>query len=71
MRAYCETDVVNTYLLYCRFRLMRGEVTQDQYRAELYLVRDALAALIGDPASPLKGSHWKQYLDAAPALTAD
>lgn len=71
VRAYCETDVVNTYLLYCRFRLMRGEVTQDQYRAELDLVRDALAALIGDPASPLKGSHWKQYLDAAPALTAD
>ena len=71
VRAYCETDVVNTYLLYCRFRLVRGEVTQDQYRAELGLVRDALAALIGDPASPLKGSHWKQYLDAAPALTAD
>ncbi len=71
VRAYCETDVVNTYLLYCRFRLMRGEVTQDQYRAELDLVRDALAALIGDPASPLKGSHWKQYLDAAPALTVD
>ena len=25
IRAYCETDVVNTYLLYLRFRLMRGD----------------------------------------------
>ena len=24
VRAYCETDVVNTWLLFCRFRLLRG-----------------------------------------------
>ncbi len=24
IRDYCETDVVNTYLMYCRFQLMRG-----------------------------------------------
>jgi len=69
VRAYCETDVVNTYLLSCRFRLIRGEWSQEQYRAELSVVRDALKSLIGDAIAPLKGEHWKRYLDAAPALS--
>lgn len=68
VRAYCETDVVNTYLLFCRFRLVRGEWTEAQYHAELIVVRDALQAMIGDPASPLGGAHWEKYLQAAPAL---
>lgn len=71
VRAYCETDVVNTYLLYCRFRLLRGELSAEQYSEELQLVRKSLSSLIGDPNSPLQGSHWKDYLDAAPALAAD
>ena len=68
VRAYCETDVVNTYLLFCRFRLVRGEWTEAQYGAELAVVRDALQAMIGDSASPLSGAHWQKYLQAAPAL---
>ena len=28
IRNYCETDVVNTYLLYCRFQMMRGGFTE-------------------------------------------
>lgn len=68
VRAYCETDVVNTYLLYCRFRLFRGELSESQYRDELMLVRGALTAMIGDPKAPLAGEHWKKYLDAASAL---
>ncbi len=68
VRAYCETDVVNTYLLFCRFRLVRGGWTEAQYHAELIVVRDALQAMIGDPASPLGGAHWEKYLQAAPAL---
>jgi predicted PolB exonuclease-like 3'-5' exonuclease len=71
VRAYCETDVVNTYLLFCRFKLMRGDWLDTQYQSELRLVRDSLTALIGDPASPLRGEHWKRYLDAAPALASD
>ena len=31
IRDYCETDVVNTYLVYCRFQKMRGEL--DMYGA--------------------------------------
>lgn len=56
IRDYCETDVVNTYLVYCRFQLMRGALTQAAYDAEVALVRSSLAAL--------DGSHWKEYLAA-------
>src|SRR5262245_3669952 len=34
VRRYCETDVMNTYLLYLRFRLMRGELDADEYAKE-------------------------------------
>ncbi|MDB5823335.1 MAG: 3-5 exonuclease [Herminiimonas sp.] len=59
IRDYCETDVVNTYLVYCRFQLMRGEMTQAAYQAEIDLVRTSLVAL--------DGAHWKGYLDAWPS----
>lgn len=68
VRAYCETDVMNTYLLYCRFLLIRGEWTESRYQDEIKLVRESLTALIGDQSSPLGGQHWKRFLDAAPAL---
>jgi predicted PolB exonuclease-like 3'-5' exonuclease len=56
IRDYCETDVVNTYLVYCRFQLMRGAIGAEAYREEVALVRSALAAL--------EGAHWKEYLAA-------
>jgi len=68
VRAYCETDVVNTYLLYCRFRMIRGDWTDAQYQTELQVVRSALEQLVGDTSSPFNGEHWKRYLAAAPAL---
>lgn len=59
IRDYCETDVVNTYLLYCRFRRLRGELDAAQYAAEIDLVR----ATLGQSAAP----HWREYLAAWPA----
>ena len=59
IRDYCETDVVNTYLVYCRFQLMRGELSRDGYLAEMELVRSSL--------SKLDSPHWREYLDAWPA----
>jgi len=31
IRDYCETDVLNTYLVYLRFELMRGEINYAEY----------------------------------------
>ena len=56
VRAYCETDVVNTWLVYCRFRLIRGELTQQAYEQEIELVRTHLAEI--------DAPHWREYLQA-------
>lgn len=58
IRNYCETDVVNTYLLYCRFQMMRGGLTAVEYADEVQLVKDSLVA---EPAP-----HWAEYLAAFP-----
>ena len=56
IRRYCETDVMNTYLLYCRFQKMRGGFTEHEYERELAFVRETLAG-IDEP-------HWSEYLQA-------
>jgi predicted PolB exonuclease-like 3'-5' exonuclease len=59
IRRYCETDVMNTYLLYCRFQKMRGGFTEAEYEKEVALVRETLGGI--------DESHWREYLAAWPA----
>jgi predicted PolB exonuclease-like 3'-5' exonuclease len=54
IRNYCETDVVNTYLVFLRFQAMRGTVTADEHRAQCDVVRSTLAR------SP--EPHWQEFL---------
>jgi hypothetical protein len=56
IRNYCETDVINTYLIYLRFELMRGRLTHEEHDREVGLVRETLAA------SPK--SHLQEYAQA-------
>ncbi len=58
IRRYCETDVMNTYLLYCRFQKMRGGLLEKEYEQEIALVRQTLGQLA--PEQP----HWQEYLNA-------
>ena len=44
IRAYCETDVLNTFLIYLRFELMRGNLNPAEHTAELARVRQLLTA---------------------------
>lgn len=44
IRNYCETDVLNTYLVYLRFELMRGRLLPAAYQRELGVLRDTLKA---------------------------
>jgi predicted PolB exonuclease-like 3'-5' exonuclease len=62
IRDYCETDVANTWLVYCRFQLLRGVFTRERYDAEVALLRQSLAAL--------PGAHWQAYLAAWPEAPA-
>jgi predicted PolB exonuclease-like 3'-5' exonuclease len=56
IRNYCETDVLNTYLVYLRFQLMRGLLDSARYANELDLLRQKLAAS--------KEHHHRLFLDA-------
>ena len=56
IRRYCETDVMNTYLVSLRFRLMRGELARDEYDGEISFVRSELERL--------DKQHWHEFLAA-------
>jgi 3'-5' exonuclease len=42
IRDYCETDALNTYLIYLRFELMRGRMQHGQFTNECEKVRKTL-----------------------------
>lgn len=42
IRDYCETDVLNTYLVYLNYERNRGNLDQSRYRAECELLRGEL-----------------------------
>jgi hypothetical protein len=58
IRNYCETDVLNTYLIYLRFELIRGRLSQAEHKAEIARVRAYLAEA-GKP-------HFAEFLAAWP-----
>ncbi len=58
IRRYCETDVMNTYLLWLRFEKMRGRLDEAGYAREIALARATVAAS-DEP-------HWAEYLAAWP-----
>jgi predicted PolB exonuclease-like 3'-5' exonuclease len=58
IRNYCETDVVNTWLVYLRFQKMRGALSAEAYAREEALVRETLTAM--------PQAHWREYLAAWP-----
>lgn len=45
IRNYCETDVLNTYLIYLRFEYMRGNLNETALEREYQLVRDTLQSM--------------------------
>lgn len=61
IRNYCETDVLNTYLVYLRFEFMRGKLTLQQYQQESKFVRESL--------QHLNKSHLNEFLAAWPDVT--
>lgn len=53
IRHYCESDVLNTYLVYLRFQLIRGLLTKADYQAEIERVRSFLATA--------QEPHWQSF----------
>jgi predicted PolB exonuclease-like 3'-5' exonuclease len=42
IRNYCETDVLNTYLVYLRFEQMRGRLSPEQVKTEMTRIKETL-----------------------------
>jgi predicted PolB exonuclease-like 3'-5' exonuclease len=58
IRNYCETDVLNTFLVYLRFELMRAHLSLEQYNVERARVREFLRS----QTRP----HFIEFLNAWP-----
>ena len=56
IRDYCETDVLNTYLVYLNFERMRGHLLDSIFDAEIERLRTYLAES--------KASHFAEFLAA-------
>jgi 3'-5' exonuclease len=56
IRRYCETDVLNTYLIYLQFEFMRGQLTHARHLEELEKVK----ALLRESHEP----HCAEFLRA-------
>lgn len=56
IRSYCETDALNTYLLYLRYQLARGAFDESRYARECDIVRGVLGKS--------REGHWREFLDA-------
>ncbi len=56
VRQYCETDVMNTYLLYQRFLLLRGVHSAGEYAKEVSLAREKIVAS--------GAAHWREFVAA-------
>ncbi|VFN04464.1 MAG: hypothetical protein BECKG1743D_GA0114223_107432 [Candidatus Kentron sp. G] len=56
IRNYCETDALNTYLVYLRFELVRGRLTESEHNRECQRVRDELTSN--------GASHLQEFLAA-------
>lgn len=57
IRDYCETDVLNTYLIFLRFELMRSHLNETEYTQECQRVHKLLV----DDSSKL---HFQEFLNA-------
>jgi len=54
IRNYCETDVLNTYLVFLRFELIRGNLSEDRYKQEV----TRLTNYLGEQDKP----HFTEFL---------
>jgi predicted PolB exonuclease-like 3'-5' exonuclease len=63
IRQYCETDVMNTWLVFLRFQFLRGQLDREGLAAELERVRTFLAEGSDQP-------HWQAFRAAWEAADA-
>lgn len=61
IRDYCETDVLNTYCVYLRFELIRGNLTQENYQQAI----EVLKSFLGEQKERV---HLQEFLGKMPSI---
>src|SRR5512137_948189 len=69
--AYCMTDVVQTWLLFLRYRLVEGTLTRDGHDASVASVRRDLPAIARRSLSPAEASHLDRWMDRSAPYFGD
>ena len=59
---YCMSDVVQTWLVYLRYRLLEGTITHAGYQASVDSCRDQLPRLFGQRLDPAAVSYLSGFL---------
>ena len=59
IRDYCETDVVNTYLVYIRQQLMQGNMSKENYNQAILDMKDFL-----EKSDKKEQAHMHEFLEA-------
>jgi predicted PolB exonuclease-like 3'-5' exonuclease len=63
IRNYCETDVLNTFLVYLRFELIRGRLTEEAYEREC----DRLRTTLEEDGRPHVAEFLHAWADGRPS----
>lgn len=66
IRDYCETDVLNTYLVFLRFQLMRGRISSEQVVQEEQLLQEMLSHESQSDANEHLGIFLDTWLAQSP-----
>ncbi len=69
--AYCMTDVIQTWLLFLRFRLVEGSLSAAGYAASVRAAREALPALFARRLGPGERAFLTGYLERCAPFFGD
>jgi hypothetical protein len=63
IRDYCETDALNTYLVFLRFQKMRGVLSDSSYAAEIDIAHQFVQTHVTK-------AHWRAFAAAWPSTAS-
>jgi len=69
--AYCMTDVVQTWLLFLRYRLVDGSLTRDGHDESVASVRRDLPSIARRNLAPTEAAHLDRWLDRSAPFFGD
>lgn len=69
--SYCMTDVVQTWLLFLRYRLVEGSLTRDGYEASVGSVRRDLPAIARRSLPPAEAEMLDGWMDRSARFFGD